>query len=160
MNAEVVQDAAAVQLRRYLDELRQQLWWREGLFSLSRGVAVGASAGAMPSSRCKPSGVYSPLAVVALFAAGSLLHGFTRRPTVLRAARQRIDKRSLRNSSFTAAEILNGGIGGGLVRLQLADASRLSASVQARQRVSSKWNRALAMRRFLHCSADCFCRCN
>src|SRR5260370_23481082 len=130
---EVLQDDTALQLRRYLDALRQQLWWREGLFSLSRGVAAGAllAIGLTVWSQ-EPSGTFAPLMVVALFAAGSLLHGLTRRPTVLRAARQADRQKSLRNRLFTAAEILNGGIGGGLARLQLADASRLSTSLSAR----------------------------
>src|ERR1700704_3317807 len=95
---EVLQDDTALQLRRYLDALRLQLWWREGLFSLSRGVAAGAVlAFALSMWSQEPSGVYSPLAVVALFAAGSLLHGFTRRPSVLRAARQADRQTLLRN---------------------------------------------------------------
>src|SRR5713226_8911437 len=106
---EVLQDDTALQLRRYLDALRLQLWWREGLFSLSRGVAAGALlAVALTVWSREPSGVSSPMAGVALLAAGSLLHGVTRRPSVLRAARQADRQKSLGNRLFTAAEILEG----------------------------------------------------
>src|SRR5882672_7632265 len=102
---DVVHDAAALQLGRYLDELRVQLWWREGLLSLSRGVAAGALLAlgltALTVWSQQPAGVPSPLAVVALVAAGSLLYGCMRRPSVLRAARQADRQKSLRNRLFT-----------------------------------------------------------
>jgi hypothetical protein len=130
---EFVRDDNALQLRRYLDELRLQLWWREGLFRVSRGVAAGALfALALSVWSHEPSGVPTSLAVMALFVAGSLLYCVTRRPSVLRAARQADRQNSLRNRLVTAAEILDGRIGGSLVSLQLADASRLSRSLSAR----------------------------
>jgi hypothetical protein len=124
-------------LRRYLSELRLQLWWREGLLSLSRGVGLGALlalafvAGTAWIQR--PSGVYSPIAVVAVLSLMSLIFAVAQRPSVDRAARQADRQRGLRNRLTTAAELLDGRLSSQLVRLQLTDALRVSRYVPARQ---------------------------
>lgn len=125
--------ATDFELRRYLDGLRIQLWWREGLVSVSRGVAAGVLlalvliAVAVWSGR--PPGDYSPAAVASLVAAASLSLALRRRPTLLRAARQADRQRSLRNRLATAAELLDGRIVSDLGDLQLADTSQVCASI-------------------------------
>jgi hypothetical protein len=126
--------ATDVALRRYLDGLRLQLWWREGLVSLSRGLAAGTVLalgliGVAMWSGQVPGDRYSPVVVALLVAAASLILPLRRRPSLLRAARQADDQRGLRNRLATAAEILDGRISTDLRALQLADAWRVSASI-------------------------------
>jgi hypothetical protein len=125
--------AAELEVRRYLDGLRLQLWWREGLVRVSRGVAAGALLGlgllgvAVWSAR--PAGAYAPVAVAAVVAAASLAFALGQRPTRLRAARQADQQGSLRNRLATAAEILEGRISSDLGGLQLADTALTCAAL-------------------------------
>src|SRR5919199_568317 len=120
------------ELRRFLSALRLQLWWRETLVV----AAISALAGALASAALMawPAGTAPAVAVVMV---ASLMAGLViaaaRRPTVVRAAR--VADRQLRTASrlATAAEVLEGYLGGSLAHAQLEDAWRAARGIQPRR---------------------------
>jgi hypothetical protein len=120
------------ELRRFLSALRLQLWWRETLVV----AAISTLAGALASAALMawPAGTAPAVAVVMV---ASLMAGLViaaaRRPTVVRAAR--VADRQLRTASrlATAAEVLEGYLGGSLAHAQLEDAWRAARGIQPRR---------------------------
>jgi hypothetical protein len=120
------------ELRRFLSALRLQLWWRETLVV----AAISALAGALASAALMawPAGTAPAVTVVMV---ASLMVGLViaaaRRPTVVRAAR--VADRQLRTASrlATAAEVLEGYLGGSLAHAQLEDAWRAARGIQPRR---------------------------
>ena len=117
------------ELRRFLSALRLQLWWRETLVV----AAISALAGALASAALMAWPAATAAAVAAVMAASlvvGLVIAAVRRPTVVRAAR--IADRQLRTASrlATAAEVLEGHLGGSLADAQLEDAWRTASGIQ------------------------------
>ena len=112
--------------------MRLQLWWRETLVV----AAISTLAGALASAALMawPAGTAPAVAVVMV---ASLMAGLViaaaRRPTVVRAAR--VADRQLRTASrlATAAEVLEGYLGGSLAHAQLEDAWRAARGIQPRR---------------------------
>jgi hypothetical protein len=119
------------ELRHFLNALRSQLWWREALVVVALGVLVGAVLGAA-------------LLVVWLALAGAALGALAavvRRPSLVRAAR--VADRQLHTSSrfATAAEVLDGRLGGPLAPNQLVDAWHAARDVRVLHAYPRGWRR-------------------
>src|SRR5690348_15410576 len=108
------------ELRRFLAELRLQLWWRDALVVVASASLIGALLFALLSPW---------LLLLSLALAG--VAATLRRPSVVRAAR--VADRQLHTSSrlATAAEVLGGQLGGPLAPAQLADAWRTAGPLSA-----------------------------
>jgi hypothetical protein len=119
------------ELRRFLGALRLQLWWREALVVLAVSALLGALLGAALFL------VWLVLASVALGALVAVL----RRPSVGRAAR--VADRQLQTASrfATAAEVLDGRLGGALAPAQLDDAWRAARDVRVLHAYPRAWRR-------------------
>jgi hypothetical protein len=126
------------ELRRFLRALRLQLWWRESVVV----AAISALAGALASAALMawPAGTAPAGAVVM---AASLVVGCivaaARRPTLVRAAR--VADRQLRTASrlATAAEVLEGYLGGSLANAQLEDAWRTASRIRPGRAYPHTW---------------------
>jgi hypothetical protein len=119
------------ELRRFLGALRLQLWWREAIALIAAAAFFSALAAAA-------LGVPWLVAVCVLAAAAVAL---VRRPTEVRAAR--IADRQLQTWSrlATAAEVLNGRLGGGLAQAQLEDTWRLARGLSVLRAYPRSWTR-------------------
>src|SRR5207302_5976148 len=123
------------ELRRYLQALRVQLWWREALGVAAVSAVVGALIGAATAilpSRASPWGDSSSVTVSLMagaLAIGALVAAL-RRPSLIRAAR--VADRQLRTASrlATAAEVLEGRLGGTLAPAQLQDAWQMASGIR------------------------------
>lgn len=134
------------ELRRYLHALRVQLWWREALGVAAISTAVGALIGAasliLP---IRPSWGGDASSIVAWLMAGALaisaLVAALRRPSLIRAAR--VADRQLRTASrlATAAEVLEGRLGGSLAPAQLQDAWRTASGIRPWHAYPYGWRR-------------------
>jgi hypothetical protein len=129
------------ELRRFLSHLRVQLWWREALVV----TAISASAGALGAVAILvwPTGLTTGGSLVVMAAAltGGLVVSALRRPSTLRAAR--VADRQLCTASrlATAAEVLDGHLGGSLAAAQLDDAWRTARGIQPRHAYPHTWRR-------------------
>jgi hypothetical protein len=119
------------ELRRFLNALRLQLWWREALVLVAVSALLGALLGAALVS------VWLALACVALAA----LVAVVRRPSLVRAAR--VADRQLHTASrfATAAEVLNGRLGGALAPAQLDDAWHAASTISTLHAYPRAWRR-------------------
>jgi hypothetical protein len=119
------------ELRRFLNALRFQLWWREALLVVAISALLGAVLGAALVI------VWLALLFVAL---GGLV-AVLRRPSLVRAAR--VADRQLHTSSrfATAAEVLDGRLGGALAPAQLDDAWRAASGVSSLHAYPRTWRR-------------------
>jgi hypothetical protein len=117
------------ELRHFLGALRVQLWWREALVV----VAISALAGALLGAAFVI--LWLILAFVLLGAAIAVV----RRPSLVRAAR--VADRQLRtdNRFATAAEVLDGRLGGALAPAQLDDAWRAASGLSALHAYPHGW---------------------
>jgi hypothetical protein len=128
-----------LQLRRFLNALRLQLWWRDALVVAAvsgvAGALIGAAVVVWPA---RPAWL-----ILATSAIGALI-AVARRPSVLRAAR--IADRQLSTSSrlATAAEVLEGCLGGRLALAQLDDAWRLASAIRPWHAYPQAWRRVRA----------------
>jgi hypothetical protein len=118
------------ELRRFLDALRIQLWWREALLLVAVGAVIGALLSAFLIS-------WLAAACIAL----AVLVAVVRRPSVLRAAR--VADRQLHTSSrlATAAEVLGGRLSSPLASDQLEDAWRTASTLVAWRAFPRSWRR-------------------
>ena len=118
------------ELRRFLDALRLQLWWREALALVAAGALIGALLSAF---------LISWLAAMCI--ALAVLAALVRRPSVLRAAR--VADRQLHTSSrlATAAEVLGGRLSSPLAPDQLDDAWRTARTLVAWRAFPRSWRR-------------------
>jgi hypothetical protein len=115
------------ELRRFLYALRLQLWWRDALAiaaaSATAGALIGAVALLWPSRQqyLGDGTLAAGWLMLAAIAVGVFVAS-VRRPSVVRAAR--VADRQLSTSSrlATAAEVLEGRLGGTLAPAQLDDA--------------------------------------
>jgi hypothetical protein len=119
------------ELRQFLNALRFQLWWREALVVVALSALAGALLGAA-------------LPVIWLALAGAALGALVavvRRPSVVRAAR--VADRQLHTSSrfATAAEVLDGRLGGPLAPDQVVDAWRAAREVRVLHAYPRGWRR-------------------
>jgi hypothetical protein len=121
-----------------LNALRVQLWWREALGAAAISAVVGALAGVAASTGGNTSIaawlMAAALAIGVLFAA-------LRRPGLIRAAR--VADRQLCTASrlATAAEVLEGRLGGTLASAQLEDAWRTARGIRPWHAYPHGWRR-------------------
>src|ERR671936_114958 len=129
------------ELRRFLNRLRVQLWWREALMVAAISALLGALAGAVVL--VWPSGLNTAVSAVIMAVAlgGGLVVAAARRPSMVRAAR--VADRQLRTASrfATAAEVLQGQLGGSLATAQLDDAWRTASRIQPWGAYPHTWRR-------------------
>ena len=129
------------ELRRFLNHLRLQLWWREALLVASISAVIGALVSV--AVLMWPSGLNAGASAVVMTAALSvgLAVALVRRPSVVRAAR--VADRQLRTASrlATAAEVLDGQLGGSLAPAQLADAWRIASGIRPWRAYPYSWRR-------------------
>ena len=129
------------ELRRFLSALRVQLWWREALVLTSMSTLIGALVSA--TVLVWPSGLGAGAAAIVMVAAllVGLVVAVLRRPDVVRAAR--VADRQLRTASrlATAAEVLEGQLGGSLAPAQLGDAWRTASGIQPWRAYPYTWRR-------------------
>jgi len=129
------------ELRRFLNHLRVQLWWREGLVVAAISTLLGALASA--AVVVWPSGLstVASIAVVAAALLVGLVVAAVRRPSVVRAAR--VADRQLRTASrlATAAEVLEGQLGGPFATAQLEDAWRTASDIEPWRAYPHTWRR-------------------
>jgi hypothetical protein len=118
-----------VELRRFLKALRRQLWWRNALMFVAIGALVGAVAGAFVA------GVWMALPALAIAA----IVAIARRPSVVRAARVADRQLHTDNRLATAAEVLDGKLGGALASHQLDDAWHTASTVAAWRAFPGAW---------------------
>src|SRR5260370_41083610 len=123
-----------VELRSFLYALRLQLWWRDALAVAAASAAVGALIGAVAlvwPTRLQYLGDGTLAAAWLMLAALAigLLVAAIRRPSVLRAARVADRQLSTASRLATAAEVLEGSLGGTLAPAQLDDAWRLPRAI-------------------------------
>lgn len=116
------------ELRRFLAELRLQLWWRDALVVVASAALIGALLFALVSSW---------LIVVCL--ALAVAAGVLRRPTVVRAARAADRQLRTSNRLATAAEVLGGQLGGPLAPAQLADAWQTVGALSTWRALPRTW---------------------
>lgn len=119
------------QLRRFLTLVRLQLWWRDTLVLLAASAVIGAVVG---------FALFAPWLVVACLVLG-LAAAVVRRPSVVRAAR--VADRQLHTASrlATAAEVLDGRLGGALAPAQLDDAWHSAAAIQPWNAYPEGWRK-------------------
>ena len=119
------------ELRRFLGALRLQLWWRDAVVLIAIGAFVSALAAVA-------FGLPWVAAICILAAAATAV---LRRPTVVRAAR--VADRQLQTWSrlATAAEVLDGRLGGGLAYAQLEYTWRTAETLSAWQAFPQTWRR-------------------
>src|SRR5437588_9025031 len=133
--------AEHLELRRFLNHLRIQLWWREAMLAASIRAVIGAPVSV--AVLVWPSGLSAGASAVVMAAALSvgLAVALVRRPSVVRAAR--VADRQLRTASrlATAAEVLDGQLGGSLAPAQLADAWRIASGIQPWLAYPYTWRR-------------------
>jgi hypothetical protein len=129
------------ELRRFLNHLRLQLWWREALLVASISAVIGALVSV--AVLMWPSGLNAGASAVVMAAALSvgLAVALVRRPSVVRAAR--VADRQLRTASrlATAAEVLDGQLGGSLAPAQLADTWRIASGIRPWRAYPYSWRR-------------------
>ncbi len=134
------------ELRRFLSALRAQLWWRDALAIAAASGVVGAAIGAVvlvwPARPLWLGGgtlVAAWLMLVAL-ALGALVAAI-RRPTVQRAARAADRQLNTQSRLATAAEVLDGRLGGALAAAQLDDAWRMASGIRPWHAYPRGWRR-------------------
>lgn len=119
------------ELRRFLNALRLQLWWRDALVLLAAASLVSAFLFVLLGAPWL-TGVCALLLVAAVV---------LRRPSLVRAAR--VADRQLQTESrlATAAEVLDGRLGGTLAPAQLEDAWRMASALSTWRAFPRTWRR-------------------
>jgi hypothetical protein len=137
------------ELRRFLNALRFQLWWRDALVVAAASAAAGAAIGAVALEwPARPTwlsdGPLLASAVMLLALIVGVVVAGVRRPSVVRAAR--MADRQLNTSSrlATAAEVLEGRLGGGMAPAQLDDAWRVASTIRPAHAYPRGWRRVQA----------------
>jgi hypothetical protein len=129
------------ELRRFLNALRLQLWWREALVVAAISAVLGAlvSAGVLVWRSGTSADTTASVTATAL-TLGVVLAA-VRRPSVARAAR--VADRQLQTASrlATAAEVLEGQLGGPLANAQLDDAWQVARGIQPWRAYPRGWGR-------------------
>src|SRR5438270_1426968 len=129
------------ELRRFLNHLRLQLWWREALLVASISAVIGALVSV--AVLMWPSGLNAGASAVVMATALSvgLAVALVRRPSLIRAAR--VADRQLRTASrlATAAEVLEGRLGGSLAPAQLEDAWQMASGIRPWHAYPYGWRR-------------------
>jgi hypothetical protein len=118
------------ELRRFLNALRRQLWWRDALVLLAVACLLGAAL----------SAVLSGWLLAGCIAVGGLA-AIARRPSVVRAARVADRQLQTSNRLATAAEVLAGRLGGALAPAQLEDAWQTASALSAWRAFPRSWRR-------------------
>ena len=128
-------------LRRFLKQLRLQLWWREALVVAAISAVAGAMASAAVLVWPAGPGTGAALVVMGMALTVGLLVAAVRRPSIVRAAR--VADRQLRTASrfATAAEVLDGHLGGSLATAQLENAWRTASGIQPWRAYPHTWRR-------------------
>jgi hypothetical protein len=122
------------ELRRFLYALRLQLWWRDALAVAAASAAVGALIGVVAlvwptRQQYLGDGTLAAAWLMLVALAVGLLVAAIRRPSVLRAARVADRQLSTASRLATAAEVLQGNLGGALAPAQLDDAWRTASAI-------------------------------
>jgi hypothetical protein len=111
-----------------------QLWWRDALAVAGGSAAVGALTGAVAlvwptRPQYVGDGTLAAAWVMLAALAVGLLVAAIRRPSVVRAARVADRQLSTASRLATAAEVLDGSLGGTLAPAQLDDAWRMASAI-------------------------------
>ena len=131
-------------LRRFLNALRLQLWWRDALTISAVSILIGAVLGVAAllwPARTAWSDIGALVvawAMLAALAIGALL-STVRRPTLFRAARVADRQLSTASRLATASEVLDGRLSGTLASAQLDDAWRLASGIRPWSAYPQTW---------------------
>jgi hypothetical protein len=135
-----------LELRRFLNALRLQLWWRDALAVVATSVVAGAILGAAALSWPNhPSWIGYGAAIAAWLMLAALVVGVliaaVRQPSVVRAARVADRQLSTASRLATAAEVLEGSLGGTLAPAQLDDAWRTATGIRPLYAYPRAWRK-------------------